>query len=78
MKDYLDVLSNFFSVTRSLVFLIALTNSFDIFMPMLTFMETFMMVGLLTNDKHLLNDFYYNTFNSKLDLFNLIRMGFSP
>lgn len=47
-------------------------------MPMLTFMETFMMLGLLTNNKHLLNDFYYNTFNSKLDVMNLIRMGFSP
>ena len=47
-------------------------------MPMLTFMESFMMIGLLTNDKHYLNDFYYNTFNSNLDVMNLIRMGFSP
>ena len=47
-------------------------------MPILTFMETFMMLGLLTNDKHLLNDFYYNTFNSKLDVMNLMRIAFSP
>lgn len=37
-----------------------------------------MMVGLLTNNKHHLNEFYYDTFNSKLDFMNLIRMGITP
>ena len=37
-----------------------------------------MMVGLLTNNKHHLNGFYYDTFNSKLDFMNLIRMGITP
>ena len=42
------------------------------------FMETFMMLGLLTNNKHYLDTFYYDTFNSKLDLMNFVRMSFSP
>lgn len=47
-------------------------------MPLFIFMETFMMLGLLTNNKHYLDTFYTNTFNSKLDVMNLIRMSFSP
>lgn len=71
-------LSDFFSIARSLFIAVILSNTIDIFMPMFVFMETFMMLGLLTNNKHYLDTFYYNTFNSKLDFMNLIRMSFSP
>ena len=33
------------------------------------------MIGLWTNEKDIMKDFYYNLFNAKLDLFNLIRLS---
>ena len=78
VRDGFHVFVKVFSLVRSLMLIVAFTNTFDPFMPLLTLTETFMMVGFFTNSKHFLGQFYKQTLNSKWDIFNLIRMGMAP
>ena len=76
VPNILSFLAHLFAITRSLSLIVIATNKLDLFMPLLIFMEIFNMMGLFTNTKHYLNTFYFNVFNLKLDLMNLIRVSF--
>ena len=62
---------------RNIVLVALVTNSFSMWLPLLLFIESFMMVGFWTHDVHYITKMYVNIFNSKLDGFNLLRMMFS-
>ena len=67
----------FFSLCRNLVIISTLTVSFDLWMPLLIFIETFLCLGYWTHNAHLFTTLFKDIYSSKLDIFNLIRMGIS-
>lgn len=65
-------------MSRYLLLVGLLSNSIDVFLPFILFSECFLMLGFLNCDMFTLKDFYYNVFNSKVDILNAIRLGMSP
>jgi hypothetical protein len=55
-----------------------LTNTVDLFLPVVLLGECFMMLGLWTCQKHYLSVLYENVFGSYWDGFNAVRLIIQP
>ena len=55
-----------------------LTNSFDLLLPFILFLESFQLLAFWSNDKHLLDGFFQQIFSYYSDPFNIIRLGITP
>jgi len=55
-----------------------LTNTLNLLLPFIIFSESFLMLAFWTNSKYDLGIFYFNIFNSKIDVLNFIRLLVSP
>ena len=67
-----------FQTFRNLILIAFCTNLLDACLPFILLCDSFLMMAFLDTEMHLLQQFYYNIFNSKYDLFNAIRLGASP
>lgn len=63
----------FFSICRNMIIISTLAGIFDIWMPLLMFIETFMALGLWTHNAHYFTTLYTELYTNKFDIFNLIR-----
>lgn len=67
-------LTYFFSICRNFILIATVTSTFDVWMPLLMFIESFICLGFWTHNAHTFTVIYKNIFNCKFDLFNFIRL----
>lgn len=77
LKSLTNIFKVFFCLARNLTLVALVSNTFNIWMPLLLFIESFLMVGMWTHDVHYITEMYVGIFHSRLDVFNFIRMTFS-
>lgn len=65
-------------ISRNLILVAIITNTFDTFLPYLLLCESFLMVGLWTCQKHYLGVMYSGIFGSYWDIMNAIRLMMQP
>jgi hypothetical protein len=65
-------------ISRNLIIVGMLTNTIDVFLPLVLLNECFLMVGLWTCQKHYLFLLFDGVFNSSWDIFNAIRLMVQP
>lgn len=64
----------FFSGCRNVVILALATNTFDIWMPLLMFVECFLALSVWTHNAHMFTTIFKNYYSSKVDLMNFVRL----
>ena len=77
LKSITSALKVIICLCRNLVLVALVSNSFNLWMPLLLFIESFLMVGMWTHDVHYITEMYTAIFSSKLDLINMLRMMFN-
>ena len=68
----------FFSSFRNLILIALCCNMLETVLPLVILCESFLMMGLLDTQMYNVATFYYNVFNSKMDLFNTLRLMIAP
>lgn len=70
-----SIMGDILSAFKNLVFVCIVFNWFDCLLPYMLFSQLLVATSFWTLRNYHLHDFYYNVFNSKFSLFNLLRMS---